>query len=76
VDLEKSNDISRMPSSGILRHVVLVRTDISEERITSIVRVTRIGALGTALVVVAVVAAAVLLLTFPYRRFLSPWCWR
>jgi hypothetical protein len=38
-----------MPSSGMLRRVALVRTDVSEERITSIIRVTRIGELGTAL---------------------------
>jgi hypothetical protein len=32
-----------MPSSGMLRHMTLVRTDVSEERIASIVKVTRIG---------------------------------
>jgi hypothetical protein len=37
----------RMPSSGILRRVALVRTDVSEERIASIIRVTRIGELRT-----------------------------
>jgi hypothetical protein len=31
----------RMPSSGMLRRVALVRIDVSEERITSIMRVTR-----------------------------------
>jgi hypothetical protein len=41
----------RMPSSGMLRHVALVRTDVSEERSVSIIRVTRIGKLGTTLVV-------------------------
>jgi hypothetical protein len=30
-----------------VRHVVLVRTDVSQERIGSIIRVTRIGELGT-----------------------------
>jgi hypothetical protein len=35
-----------MPSSGMLRRVALVRTDISEERIASIFRMTRIGELG------------------------------
>jgi hypothetical protein len=29
-----------MPSSGILRHVALVRTDVSEEPSTSIIKVT------------------------------------
>jgi hypothetical protein len=33
----------------MLRHVALVRTDVSEELITSFIRVTRIGELGTTL---------------------------
>jgi hypothetical protein len=36
-----------MASSGMLRRVALVRTDVSEEFSTSILRVTRIGELGT-----------------------------
>jgi hypothetical protein len=40
-----------MPSSGMLRRVVLVRTDVSEEPIASIIRVTRIVALRTKLAV-------------------------
>jgi demethoxyubiquinone hydroxylase (CLK1/Coq7/Cat5 family) len=36
-----------MMSSGMLRRVALVRTDVSEERVASIIRVTRIGELGT-----------------------------
>jgi hypothetical protein len=40
-----------MPSYGILRRVVLVKTDISEEPSASIIRVTRIGELGTTLAV-------------------------
>jgi hypothetical protein len=36
-----------MPSSGILWHVALVQTDVSEELSASIIRVTRIGKLGT-----------------------------
>jgi hypothetical protein len=40
-----------MASSGLLRRVVLVRTDISEELSDSFIRVTRIGELGTALAV-------------------------
>jgi hypothetical protein len=36
-----------MASSGMLLHVALVRTDISEELSASIARVTRIGELGT-----------------------------
>jgi hypothetical protein len=37
----------RMAFSGILRRVALVRTDVSEELSAPIVRVTRIGELGT-----------------------------
>jgi hypothetical protein len=37
----------------MLRHVAFVRTDISEERITSIIRMTRICKLGTMLAVSA-----------------------
>jgi hypothetical protein len=36
-----------MPFSGMLRRVALVRTDVSEELIASIIRMTRIGELGT-----------------------------
>jgi hypothetical protein len=39
-----------MASSGMLRHVALVKTDVSEERSASIIKVTRIGELGTTLV--------------------------
>jgi hypothetical protein len=38
-------------SSGMLRHVALVRTDVSEEHSASFIRVTRIGELGTMLAV-------------------------
>jgi hypothetical protein len=40
-----------MPSSGMLRRVALVKTDVSEELSASIIRVTRIGELGTSLAV-------------------------
>jgi hypothetical protein len=40
-----------MPPSGMLRRVALVRTDVSEERSACIIRVTRIGELGTTLAV-------------------------
>jgi hypothetical protein len=40
-----------MPSSGMLRNVALLRTDVSEELSTSIIRVTRIGELGTLAVI-------------------------
>jgi hypothetical protein len=32
-----------MPFSGILRHVALVRTDVSEERMISIIKVERLA---------------------------------
>jgi hypothetical protein len=37
-----------MVSSGMLRRVALVRTDVPEEPSASFIRVTRIGELGTA----------------------------
>jgi hypothetical protein len=40
-----------MASYGILRRVALVRTGVSEELISSFVRLTRIGELGTTLAV-------------------------
>jgi hypothetical protein len=40
-----------MVSSGMLRRVDLVRTDVSEELSASFTRVTRIGELGTTLAV-------------------------
>jgi hypothetical protein len=41
----------RMASYGMLRHVALVRTDVSEEGSASFIMVTRIGELGTTLAV-------------------------
>jgi hypothetical protein len=40
-----------MASSGMLRRVDLVRTDVSEELSASFISVTRIGELGTTLAV-------------------------
>jgi hypothetical protein len=40
-----------MASSGMLRRVALARTDVSEKRSASFIRVTRIGELGTSLAV-------------------------
>jgi hypothetical protein len=40
-----------MASSGMLRRVALVRTDVSEEGIASIIGVIRIGELGTTVAV-------------------------
>jgi hypothetical protein len=42
-----------MPSSGMLRRLALVRTDVSEERISSIMSVKRTGELGTMLAVIS-----------------------
>jgi hypothetical protein len=43
-----------MLSSGMLRHVALVIPDVSEERFASIIRVARIGELGTTLAVTSI----------------------
>jgi hypothetical protein len=40
-----------MASSGMLRRVALVRTDVSEELSASFIKVTRIGELETTLAV-------------------------
>jgi hypothetical protein len=40
-----------MSSSGMLRRMALVRTDVSDELSASIIGVTRIGELGTTLAV-------------------------
>jgi hypothetical protein len=53
-----------MPSSGMRRRVALVRTDFSEERIASIIRMKRISELGT--------NCKLLLTLFLARRFLLP----
>jgi hypothetical protein len=59
----------RMPSSEMVRRVVHVRSDVSEERIASIFKVTRIGKLGTSLAVTSKPNPAA-------RWFLLPWWWR
>jgi hypothetical protein len=45
----KLDDKGRMVSSGMLRRLALVRSDVSEEPSASFIRVTKIGELGTAL---------------------------
>jgi hypothetical protein len=42
-----------MASSGMIRRVALVRTDVSGELSASIIRMTRIGELGTMLAVIS-----------------------
>jgi hypothetical protein len=42
-----------MESSGMTRRVSLVRTDVSDERSASIIRVTRIGELGTLVITIS-----------------------
>jgi hypothetical protein len=48
-----------MASCKILRHVALVRTDVSEEISASFIRVTRIDELGTTLAVTSTQHASV-----------------
>jgi hypothetical protein len=43
-----------MASSGMLRRVALIRTDVSVELSASIIRLTRIGELGTTLAVTSI----------------------
>jgi hypothetical protein len=44
---KKQSIVRRMPSCGMLHRVALVRTDVLEELSASIIRVTRMGELGT-----------------------------
>jgi hypothetical protein len=40
-----------VPFSAMLRRVALVKTDVLEDRVASIIRLTRIGELGTTLAI-------------------------
>jgi hypothetical protein len=65
-----------MPSSGTLRCLVFVITDVSEEHIASIIRVMRVGELGTKLEVTSNrstlrIKTMLLLTLFLARRVLS-----
>jgi hypothetical protein len=59
-----------MSSSGMLRYVAVVRTDVLEELSASFMRVTRIGELGTTLAVTSNQQHATLVTTYniPYGR--------
>jgi hypothetical protein len=62
-----------MSSSGMLTCVALVIINVSEELRASIVRVTKIGELGTMLAVIGSVRRVLVRLTlFLVHRFLSP----
>jgi hypothetical protein len=52
-----------MVSSGMLRSVVLVRIDVSEELSASFIRVTRIGDPGTTLAATSIVPSSPILVT-------------
>jgi hypothetical protein len=52
-----------MASSGILRRLALVRTDVSEELNAPFIRVTRIGELGTTLALTSIVPSSSILVT-------------
>jgi hypothetical protein len=61
--------LRRLPSSGMLRSVASVRTDVTEEVVNSIIRMTRIGKSGKTLAVLSY--RSMLLTLFLARRFLS-----
>jgi hypothetical protein len=63
-----------MPSSGILRRVALVKTDVSEELIASIMKMRRIGELGTTSAV-TINRSTLLRNTAQCRIFTEAWVW-
>jgi hypothetical protein len=70
----RDNHLWRSASSGMLHRVALVRSDVSDDLSVSIIRVTRIGELGTT---VAVTSNRQQLTLFLVHRFLSTsWRWR
>jgi hypothetical protein len=75
----QENIKSTTASSGTLRRVAPVRTDVSNELTAFFIRVTRIGELGKTLAETSnrrtLRRLLVRLLLFPVHRLLSPW-WR
>jgi hypothetical protein len=67
----------RMVSSGLLRRVALVRTDVSEETGASFIRMTKVGELGTTQVATSnrLTLRRNTNILFLVHRLLSPW-WR
>jgi hypothetical protein len=63
-----------MASSGRLRHVALVRTDVSEEFSASFIKVRRIIELGTTLAVVTAVVTRVTTHNIPEDAILHSHC--
>jgi hypothetical protein len=56
----------------MLRHVALVRTDVSEELSASFIRVTRICEVGTTLVKASVIPSSPILVTLMKEALSSP----
>jgi hypothetical protein len=62
-----------MPCSGMLRRLALVRTDILEEIIASIIRVTRIGELEKSSAVTIATDAQILHNKSSSRKYHTSW---
>jgi hypothetical protein len=62
--------LGKIVSSGMLRRVTFVRTDVPEELSAFFIMVTRIGELETTL---ALTSNQLQLALFLIHRFLSPW---
>jgi hypothetical protein len=77
ISSNKQLTLWRMVSSGLLRRVALVRTDVSEEPGASFIRVKTIGELGTtqAATLRSVRRLLVAACVVPSSPILSPW-WR
>jgi hypothetical protein len=60
-----------MASSGMLRRMTLVITNVSEELSASFIRVTRIGELGTTLVSASLIHSSPILVTLMEEALIS-----